>query len=822
LKPVRPRSVYIPSMQRVPSVALALSLILASAPLSAQEPTPAASVGRCLVPDSLEVRGAERVSPQAVLATAGLIRGDSLSFPEIQRAIRDIFSTGDFDDVRIDCGLPEDGANAIMIISVDERPLLGAVTVEGPDKVSRRDVEQRVDMLIGRPLDPAAVATAVSGIDSLYEAKGYYLARIRPDTSFVGDRIHLTINVEEGRRLAISGTRVEGNAAVSDEDVVDAMSVKPEGFLWYRKGEFDEDKYAADLGQNIPTLYAERGYVDFQLDHDTLIVDRDRGKALIALDVREGPQYTVSGFDVVGNRRFSAEQISSLYPFADRGRSLTQRLRGLIGGSSQDPDVFNRTRWEKATQEVQTLYSNQGYIYAQVRPVVERNPTDSATVRLRWDIVEGTPAIINRIDIVGNDFTVENCIRDQLVIIPGDVFNQDRLIRSYQGISNLGFFETPLPFPDTRLANEDGDIDIIFRVEEKRSGMVNFGASMGQGTGLGGFIQLEHPNLWGKCKRGSIQWQFGQYINDFSASYTDPGIRGTLISGTVTGYRSQARFRIADLGRTTRTGGSLRVGFPFPGSRFTRIFTTYGLESVRYGTDGLLGSISTSACEGCLRSTFGLDLTRDTRVDLPFATDGQLQNFSAQFNGGILGGSATFQRYTAEIRNYALLARIGGNGINSQPLRLTFGLSARSGVVVGDPGDFFWSQQFSLGGVQFGEMLRGYPEFSITPRGFSTNTGTYNAQRESFGSAFFAGTAEIGLRFNQSIYISSFFDVGNLWARPRDFDPTRLFRGTGFGVSTVTPLGPLGIDYAYGLDRRDELGRPDPKWQLHFRLGQIF
>jgi outer membrane protein insertion porin family len=44
----------------------------------------------------------------------------------------------------------------------------------------------------------------------------------------------------------------------------------------------------------------------------------------------------------------------------------------------------------------------------------------------------------------------------------------------------------------------------------------------------------------------------------------------------------------------------------------------------------------------------------------------------------------------------------------------------------------------------------------------------------------------------------------------------------GFGASIITPFGPLGLDYAYGLDRLNELGRREPKWQLHFRFGQIF
>lgn len=758
-----------------------------------------------------------------VFAVSGLHSGATLNFPTIQRAIRDLFATGDFDDVSIRCGVPEGAGRVAIVVTVRERPLLGEVHVVGARQVSPSAVEDRVDLLLGRPVNPAAVALAMRRIDSLYKAEGFYLARVRPETTTVGDRVGVTFRVTEGRRLAVSGLRVAGNREITSAEIAKAMETRREGFWWFRKGEFDEDRYAADLGERLPKLFAERGYVDFQLLRDTLIIDEERGKALIDLTLLEGPQYRVSGFEVVGNRRFSSEQIGTLYPFTDREPTLAERAEALVKRRTAATDIFDRTRWDDATQEVRTLYNNDGYIYAQINPVVERDPTDSnAVVRLRWDIREGTPAMINRVEILGNDFTVESCIRDQLFIIPGDVFNQDRLIRSWQGIGNLGFFETPLPFPDTRQANESGDIDIVFRVKEKRTGNVNFGASAGQGTGIGGFIGLDQPNLFGRCKRGAIQWQYGRYINDFNASYTDPGIRGSRVSGQISAYHSQARYTIADLGQTTRIGASLRVGFPLPNSRFSRVFTSYGLESVKFGTGGLLGAASTGVCEGCVRSTVGVDLSRDSRVDMPFATEGQLASISAQFNGGPLGGSAHFQRYTSELRTHVLLARIGGKKPGAQPLRLTMGLTARSGAVFGDPKDFFWSQQFSLGGVQFGESLRGYPEFSITPSGFTTTAGTFNAQRESFGSAFFASTAEVGLRFNQSLYLNAFYDAGNLWARPRDFDPTRLFRGVGVGVSTVSPLGPLGLDYAYGMDRRDAFGRPDPQWQLHFRLGQFF
>jgi outer membrane protein insertion porin family len=345
---------------------------------------------------------------------------------------------------------------------------------------------------------------------------------------------------------------------------------------------------------------------------------------------------------------------------------------------------------------------------------------------------------------------------------------------------------------------------------------------MGQGTGVGGFIGLDQPNLFGQCKRGSLQWQFGRFINDFNLSYSDPRIKQSLVSGTLSLYRSLQRFFIADLGRSLRTGAQLQFGIPVPRSPYTRVFVSYGAEDVTFGTQGLLGDFRSDGSNRSFRSTLGFSLTRDTRIDLPFPTAGAQYNLAANFNGGILGGTSSFQRYTADASAYAPLGQLGGSRPGSQPIKFLAGLTARSGTVFGNTGPFFFSQEFALGGVQFGERLRGYEEFSISPTGYVTGTGTFNAQRGSFGKAFFSTTAEVGMRVNQALYLAAFYDAGNVWNRPRDFDPTRLFRGAGISASTVTPLGPLGLDYAYGFDRLDASGNKAPKWQLHFRLGQLF
>jgi outer membrane protein insertion porin family len=798
---------------------LPLAVALTAAATGAQE-SPVA--GRCATPDALAFRGSTRTAESALRAETGITPGMALNYRDVQRAVKNLFATGQFDDVRANCEVGADGTRATLVFEVRERPLLSDIEVRGVDRVSSSDVRDRIELLVARPVDPSQVARAIARIDSLYESKGYYLARVKVDTLISGGNAKLTFNVDEGNRLAVSGVRVGGTKTVSPRAVVKAIKTKPEGFLWWRKGEFDEDEYQGDLTERIPSLYANRGYIDMRIVRDTVRIDRARGKALVDIAVEEGPRYRVGSFEPTGSTRFSREEIERFYPFGDRGKSLRETMSGLLRRSDigNGGEVFDRGKWEEATRNVQQAYANEGYIYATVTPVVERaqGPDSLPVVNLRWDIEERQPAIVNRVEILGNDVTTETCIREQIFVLPGDVFNQDLLIRSYHNIANLGFFETPLPPPDTRQANERGDVDIVFRVREKRTGSVNFGASVGQGTGVGGFIGFEQPNLFGLCKRGSLQWQFGRYINDFNLSYTDPAIKQSRISGTVTAYHSQTRFIIEDLGRQVRTGGQLQFGFPVPRSRFSRLFVSYGGERVEYGNNGLL---SNADCNNCFRSTLGLSLNRDTRIDMPFPSAGAHQSLSAQFTGGPLGGTAAYQRYTGELRSYATLASFGGGRPGAQQIKLVTGLSTRAGMLFGDAGPFYL-QRFSLGGVQFGEPLRGYDEFSITPRGYLPTGGQTRAQLESFGNAFMTTTAEVGLRFGPQLYVNAFYDAGNIWARPRDFDPTRLFRGAGVGVSLITPLGPLGLDLGYGFDRRDLNGRPDPKWQLHFRLGQFF
>jgi outer membrane protein insertion porin family len=399
------------------------------------------------------------------------------------------------------------------------------------------------------------------------------------------------------------------------------------------------------------------------------------------------------------------------------------------------------------------------------------------------------------------------------------VFRQGALLQAYQNVSNLGFFQQPLEIPQILPTDNRVDVDVVFRVEERRTGNINFGASVGQGTGLGGFIGLDEPNVLGRGKRIQFQWQFGRNISDFNITFSDPAIRGSLLSGSINVHSTRLRYTIADLGRIHTRGASLQVGFPFLGSRYTRLLTTYTIEEANYDSPTLAPRFN---CRDCLLSAVGVGLVRDTRVDLPFPTGGALHEARFSLNGGVLGGDGNFQRLTLEGRWYAPLGQLGEARPGSSGIKFLLGLTTKAGFVWGNAGPHF-RQLFSMGGTQFGIPLRGYDEFSITPQGFDPTVSGFAANTvDAFGASYFAATGEIGMRLSQALYLSTFVDAGNVWSSPGRFNPTRLFRGAGIGLAVLSPLGPIGIDYAYGFDRVDLDGNPNPGWKLHFKLGNIF
>jgi outer membrane protein insertion porin family len=770
---------------------------------------------RTIQVDSVVVEGSQRIQGQSIVGLFGVQPGDEVDYRDIQRGLKTLLSSGQFRDVQVRA--PEDRPG-VLVLHVEEEARVRRVVFNGLESVSPRTVRDTTNLEAGLPLNRQRILDAKDFIRSELIDEGIPFARIEDrlePVDGVANEVDLFFDVTEGQRVTVAQVEFIGNEGLSDDELRAAMSVRREGFWWFQSGSFNELDYRSDIEASVPARYRARGYLDAQVVSDTVIVDPETGKARLEVTVDEGEQYLLNSFTVDGNVQFEDEAFESLF-LTPRGGILSTLGFGGSERTNVSGEVFDAEAFEDARQRALERYHNNGYLYAQVNPIVTRVETEDGPPRVdaSWQVIEGAPALVNRVNIVGNEYTHEWVIRNQLTVIPGDVYSQDRVIRSYQNISALGFFETPMPLPDIQPDPETGDVDITFEVVERQTGSINFGTSVGGGVGLSGFIGYEQPNLFGQAKSGSLRWDFGRYLSSFEVSYTDPALFQSMVSGTLSLFNSRDRFFQFASGRRRRLGANVRFGFPWQGSLFTRTFVGYGISRTTYEQFNNNDDTSLFGRPPGVQSQLSLGVTRQTLDHPIFPTVGSRQNVTVELNGGLLGGDGEFTRVLTDGSWWVPVGNIGGDGVQGG-IRMSLGLTLRGGAVFGNV-DAFPFDRFWMGGVQFGQNLRGYDETSITPFGYFPERSGGISDIERLGNAFFSLTTQYAIRPSDQISLNFFYDAGNVWRSPGDFDPTRLYRGAGFGIQLVTPFGPIGLDYAYGFDKTE------PGWQLHFRMGPGF
>ena len=800
---------YIRSTSRLLTSFFALAVAVTQ-PFALSAQVPPQTVGGPIAIDSIAVIGNVRQPDMAIILLSELSGEDTYTIYDIRKATKRLWATGQFRDItaHVEGAV---GDRVVLIWEVDEQDLMRNVAITGLVNADAGQVRDTTGLRPGRPYSPALVEEAKAFIRSELAAKGIPFVNIQERVERIEGRekeVILYLDVTEGTRVTVADVVFEGNTVFSDDDLRGAMSVQAEGFFWFSSGAYDRERFDRDLQVNIPSFYTGRGYLDFRVLSDSLVIDPTTGKTRLEITVEEGPAYRLADFSISGSNEFSNEELTRLFSPERSG------LFSGDGGGDELP-IFNATQFDAATAQADQRYKNEGYLYSQVVPFIERNPVEEGeppTVNVGWSIQEGPQAYVARVDIEGNEYTYERVIRDKIFVLPGDVYSQDRIIQSFQSVSSLGYFEVPMEVPSI-VPNEQGDVDLTFRVTEKPTGAVNFGTSVGAGVGgLAGFVGYDQPNLFGKGKSGSLRWDFGAYQNNQTMSYSDPGIFGSLVSGSVNLFNARDRFISFRSGRRRRTGFNLRLGFLLPGARFTRLFTGYGLSrtelTLRSGED-----LSLFGRPPGTQSTVSVGITRSTLNHPIFPTVGSRQTVNVDLTGGPLGGSGKFVKTTAEGSWWLPVGRMGGSADTpGSGMILALGMTMRTGVLNGDseafPFDRFW-----MGGVQFGERLRGYDETSVTPLGHFSDRSREVNDIDRLGDAFFSLTTELALRVGAQLSGALFLDAGNVWRDAREIDPTRMFRGAGVGLQVVTPFGPVGLDYAYGFDKAE------PGWQFHFRLG---
>ena len=719
----------------------------------------------------IEVRGNRRVSSFLILSQVKSREGEKLSPRILGEDIKRIFKLGYFSDVSADV---EDVPGGVKItFLVVEKPYVESIQIEGNQRISEEDILKTMVLAVGDIFREDTLKEDVERIHQLYEKKGFYQAKIQPKWKKVDGKIRVELKIEEGPRMKVMGIVIKGNKAIPTKRILKVMKTRKAGFLW--KGVFGKEILEEDK-ERIEKLYQKEGYLDAKVVKEDLKIDPSGRFLTITLYIQEGERYSVEKVDITGNRIFSR-----------------QKLLQII--SLKEGTPYNPFQAEKDAQSIENYYGKFGYITTRVWAIPDIDRKEKK-VRVRYEIEEGQKIYVRLVEIRGNIKTKDKVIRREILIKPGEVFNGEKVKRSREKIFNLGYFRDVKV--RTRPTDKPDYYDLIFEVEERKTGIFTFGVGYSEIEGGIGFVQIQQnnfditnpPSFVGGGQKLALTATLGRWREDYTLSFTEPYFLDRPIS---LGFDLYNTLREWDVYDERRRGGNIRVGKRLSPDLWVSSRYRYEMIKLFNLSDDVGSEIKEEEGRNDI-SAFQVGFTYDTRDNVFDPSRGNLRRGSVEIAGGILGGDFNFYKWKGEYTHYLPWRE-----------KYVWSFHIEGGVVENYPPSrrVPLYERFFLGGPY---TLRGYSYRDVGPQDEEGNPiggGTYAL----FNLEFKYPIAEVlkGILF---------LDMGEVWKSPSRIRLKDLKESIGAGLRVHTPMGLVRIDYGFALERK--------KGRLHFSFGFPF
>jgi len=736
----------------------------------------------------IRVEGIQRTEAGTVFSHLPVKVGEIMDDDLASQAIKSLYSTGFFKDVRIEA------ENNVLIVTVQERAAIAQIEFSGnksfPTDKMKEGLKQ-VGIAESQIFDKSQLDRAEQEIKRQYLSQGKYGATVKTVvTPLERNRVAVRFDIEEGAVSKIRDINIVGNKAYTIEDLrAQFLLTTPNWMSWWNKDDqYSKQKLNADL-ETLRSFYMNQGYLEFNIDSTQVSITPDKKDTYITINITEGEKYTISEVKLAGE---------TLVP-EDELRQLIQVQAG---------DTFSREKVTQTSKAISDRLSNDGYAFSNVNPVPDINK-EKHTAAFTFFVDPGKRVYVRRINVVGNTRTRDEVIRREVRQLESAWYASNKINRSKERITRTDFFsdvnvETPA------VAGTADQVDLNISVTEKSTGSVQFGAGLSSNEGVVFGITVNQNNFLGTGNRVSAQVNTGKVNTTYSLSYTDPYFTPDGVSRGIDLYRRDVNTSSLNIGtyNTSSYGGGVRFGIPLN----ERDGINFGLAADFTSVD--LTSQSPQQykdfCEkasGCTSNSIvaSAGWTHDSRDSIMFTTKGVLQRLSGEVSIPVLD----LEYYKIDYKHAWFKELFTG---------YTLMLNGEIGYAdsYGNKNYPFF-KNFYMGGVN---SVRGYTNGSLGPRGIDSTTGNDFALG---GTKRMLGNAELyipipGLKDSKQFRMSAFADAGNVFGVNDSYDFGELRYSTGLGLSWVSPFGPLKLVFAKPLNSKSG----DNTQTIQFQLGQQF
>lgn len=737
----------------------------------------------------IRIEGIQRTESGTVFSYLPLRVGDRYSPERGSAAIRALFATGLFEDVRLEA----DGD--VLVVVVVERPAIAALALNGIkefDKDAVTKTLREVGLAEGRIFDRALLDRAEQELKRQYLGRGRYGAEVKTTvTPIERNRVNVSIDVDEGEVARIREIVFTGNRAFTDSQLRREMELSTPGWMtWYSKrDQYARQKLQGDL-ESLRSFYLNRGFLDFNVESTQVSISEDKESIFITINVSEGERYTVSEVKLAGELL-----------------GLDAEMRSLV--DVKPGETFNAERFTNVSKRITDRFSTLGYAFASVNPMPEPN-REKKEVAFTLVVDPGRRVYVRRVNISGNTRTRDDIIRREVRQLESAWFDSEKVRLSRDRIDRLGFFEK-VEIETPAVPGTIDQVDVNVTIKERPTGSVQAGAGYSSTQKLVLQASYSQQNFLGTGQALSFEINTSRATRALAVTHVEPYVTLDGISRAVEVYERKSDLARLGLGTVdfTSRGGSIRYGVPF--SEFDTVFFGIGLESTRIG---IIPCDPLQPLLACSPSTYINYVNQfGTEPDAVLGTIGWARddrdNILVPTRGSYHRAFAEFALPVLDLRYYRLIYQYQ----QFRPVTRNFTLAGN--VELGWGGSYAGREyplfkNFYAGGIG---SVRGYDSGSlgpVDPLGQRIG-GTRRINGSLEGLLPLPGA-------DRTLRAFAFVDGGWVWGPDDKIRFGDLRYSTGIGIAWISPIGPLKLSYALPLNQKEG----DRTQRFQFQIGTGF
>ncbi len=730
----------------------------------------------------IQLEGLQRITVGTVFNYLPIKIGDTLNEKLGAQAIRRLYKSGYFKDVRLE----RDGN--VLVIFVAERSAIANVKFEGNSDITTDQLKtslKQLGLAKGRVLDRSLLDKIEQELKRQYYSLGKYGVKVTAKTEQLErNRVDVTIKIAEGDPAEIAAITITGNKHFSSQILLKHMQLGQDS-LFDGRNKYSKQLLGADL-ETIKSWYLDRGYINFKIDSTQVSLTPDKEEVYITINLSEGNEFKIRSIKLAGDLIVPEKE---LWPLV----------------SLKADDIFSRRKSMDTNERISNRLAEEGYAFANVN-IVPDIDKDTRTVGLTIFIDPGRRVYVRRVNISGNSKSKDEVIRREIRQMEGDWMSTKLVSTSRTRLDRLGFFdkvnvETP-SVPGTT-----DQVDVNFTVSERPTGNLTAGVGYSDSQGAMINMAITQQNFVGSGKQVGISVDRSSVSSNISLNYTDPYYTPDGISRGFRLYYRKLDTRTIYVTNYLTESHGLSVSYGFPLNETDRSLFTVGYDSTglfsdpTYTAQDILDFINKN---GNVYSTFnaGVSWLRDRRNRRILPTAGAYTRAGADVT---LPGS-DLQYYKLNLRHVQYIA-LGK--------KVTLMLKGVVGYAkgYGNTSSLPPFQRYYAGGSN---SVRGYESNSLGPLDARTN---YTVG----GDKKFVGNIELILpnpfsEESASTRISAFFDVGNVFAAQDKIEFKQLRQSVGMAFLWLAPVGAMRFSYAVPLNNQ-----PSDRLQtFQFTMGSPF